>query len=138
MLKADKKQYIRAAYLYYYASETAFPPGDAKSKGKEAAAADESSDGGSNNSKPPAQLGKRLNELVHDVLIIAKKDNFHVFNALTLLDNPLFLKEQKFEPGDGRLHFYLFNYRTPKIPGGIDEANQIDVDKMGGVGVVMI
>ena len=75
---------------------------------------------------------------MHDVLILAKKDDFHVFNALTLLDNPLFLKEQKYEPGDGKLHYYLFNWRTKALGGGIDEANQIDPSKMGGVGVVML
>ena len=75
---------------------------------------------------------------MHDILVLAKKDNFHVFNALTLLDNPLFLKEQKFEPGDGKLHYYLFNWRTKTLGGGIDDKNQIDSSKMGGVGVVML
>ena len=58
---------------------------------------------------------------MNDVLILAKNNGFHVFNALTLLDNPLFLKDQKFEPGDGKLNFYLFNWRTPKLGGGVDE-----------------
>lgn len=75
---------------------------------------------------------------MHDALILAKKDNFHVFNALTLLDNPLFLTEQKFEPGDGKLHYYLFNWRTKTLGGGIDEANKVDTSKMGGIGVVML
>lgn len=61
-----------------------------------------------------------------------------MFNALTLLDNPLFLTEQKFGPGDGRLHYYLYNYRTSAIPGGVDEKNTVDETKMGGVGVVML
>ena len=80
----------------------------------------------------------RLNLLMHDALVLAKKDNFHVFNALTLLENPLFLKEQKFEPGDGKLHYYLFNWRTQALGGGIDANNQMDMSKMGGVGVVML
>ena len=80
----------------------------------------------------------RLDSLVNDALILAKKDGFHVFNALTLLDNPLFLKDNKFEPGDGKLNFYLFNWRTPKLGGGVDENNQIDKTKMDGVGVVML
>lgn len=75
---------------------------------------------------------------MHDALVLAKKENFHVFNALTLLDNPLFLKDAKFEPGDGKLNFYLFNWRTPKLGGGVDENNQIDKSKMDGVGVVML
>jgi len=57
---------------------------------------------------------------------------------LTLLDNPLFLNEQKFGPGDGKLHYYLYNYRTAMIPGGINENNAVDESKMGGVGVVML
>ncbi|KAF2763601.1 N-myristoyl transferase [Teratosphaeria nubilosa] len=123
VLRASKPETIRAAYLYYYASESAFPQ--------------------PNKPKPKAadlqlNLQTRLQQLVHDALILAKKDNFHVFNALTLLDNPLFLKEEKFEPGDGKLHFYLFNWRTPKLPGGVNEANMVDAKRMGGVGVVML
>jgi len=57
---------------------------------------------------------------------------------LTLLDNPLFLQDQRFGPGDGRLHYYLYNYRTSPIAGGIDEKNSLDVERMGGIGVVML
>lgn len=85
-----------------------------------------------------ALLQPRLQQLVHDALILAKKDHFHVFNALTLQDNPLFLKDQKFEPGDGKLNYYLFNWRTALLPGGIDAKLNIDEAKMGGVGVVML
>ncbi|KAK4634193.1 Glycylpeptide N-tetradecanoyltransferase [Fulvia fulva] len=118
VLRASRRETIRAAYLYYYATDTAF------AKGK----------------KQEVQEGlqSRLQALVHDALILAKKDDFHVFNALTLLDNPLFLKEEKFEPGDGKLHYYLFNWRTALLPGGIDAKNNIDTTKMGGVGVVML
>lgn len=63
---------------------------------------------------------------------------FDVFNALTLLDNPLFLKEQLFGPGDGRLNYYLYNYRTSTLPGGIDAEHNIDVGKTRGVGIVML
>ncbi|KAI9826743.1 MAG: glycylpeptide N-tetradecanoyltransferase [Sarea resinae] len=107
---------VRAAYLFYYATETAFE-GDGKDM---------------------AALKKRLNELVHDALILAKQANFDVFNALTLLDNPLFLEQQKFGAGDGQLHYYLFNYRTALIPGGVDSKNNADERHMGGVGVVML
>lgn len=121
VLRSNKKETIRAAYLYYYATEAAFPD-TSKVNAKQA----------------QDTLQARLGLLVHDALILAKKDGFHVFNALTLLDNPLFLKEQKFEPGDGKLHYYLFNWRTASIDGGVDEDNQIDTSKMGGVGVVML
>ena len=83
---------IRAAYMFYYASETAFTEGE---KG----------------------LKERLNGLVNDALILAKRFRFDVFNALTLLDNPLFLEQQRFGAGDGQLHYYLYNYRTAPMRG---------------------
>lgn len=104
---------IRAAYMFYYASETAFTEGE---KG----------------------LKERLNELVNDALILAKRFQFEVFNALTLLDNPLFLEQQRFGAGDGQLHYYLYNYRTAPIAGGVNERNAADADRRGGVGVVMV
>jgi glycylpeptide N-tetradecanoyltransferase len=54
------------------------------------------------------KLKHRLNELVQDIIIIAKQANFDVLNCLTVMDNPLFVSEQKFGPGDGFLRFYLF------------------------------
>lgn len=123
VLRASKKETIRAAYLYYYATESAFPPPGKPTP--KAQALQES-------------LQARLQALIHDALILAKKEDFHVFNALTLLDNPLFLKQEKFEPGDGKLHYYLFNWRTPTLPGGVNDKNEIDTTKMGGVGVVML
>ncbi|CAZ85319.1 unnamed protein product [Tuber melanosporum] len=111
-----KKETIRAAYLFYYASETAFSKSpDAKK-----------------------ELKVRLNALIHDALILAKKFNFDVFNALTLLDNTLFLREQKFGAGDGSLHYYLFNWRTSFINGGIDDKKNVDDENGSGVGVVML
>ncbi|KAJ5090686.1 Myristoyl-CoA:protein N-myristoyltransferase [Penicillium argentinense] len=104
---------VRAAYLYYYATETAFT-GD-----------------------QPA-LKDRLLVLINDALICAKKANFDVFNALTLQDNPLFLEKLKFGAGDGQLHYYLYNYRCAPVAGGINENNLPDLNKMGGVGVVML
>jgi len=118
VLKSSKKETIKAAYLYYYATDAAFTSG------------------------PPAKVQEalqgRLQLLIHDALISAKQADFHVFNALTLLDNPLFLREEKFEPGDGKLHYYLFNWRTQVMNGGIDEFGLIDPTKMDGVGVVML
>ncbi|MCJ1287944.1 glycylpeptide N-tetradecanoyltransferase [Xylographa opegraphella] len=104
---------IRAAYLFYYATEAAFD-------------------------KDEKVLKDRLNALMLDALTLAKRFNFDVFNALTLLDNPLFLESQKFGLGDGQLHFYLYNYRTMPIPGGLDAKNNVDATKRGGIGVVML
>lgn len=124
VLKSNNRQEsIRAAYLYYYASESAF----------------ESSSSSSKTAKQSQQaLATRLQALVQDLLVLAKKEGFHVFNALSLLDGPLFLAEQKFERGDGRLNYYLFNWRTKSLPGGVDANFELDTEKMGGVGVVML
>lgn len=61
-----------------------------------------------------------------------------MFNALTLLDNPLFLESLKFGAGDGQLHYYLYNYRTAPIAGGVDAKNNVDATRRGGIGVVMV
>ncbi|KAG7397434.1 glycylpeptide N-tetradecanoyltransferase [Phytophthora boehmeriae] len=58
-----------------------------------------------------------LVELMNDTLIMAKKDDFDVFNALSLMDNMEFLKELKFGPGDGDLMYYLYNWRCPRMEG---------------------
>ncbi|KAL8745781.1 MAG: hypothetical protein Q9190_002116 [Brigantiaea leucoxantha] len=108
-----KHDNVRAAYMFYYATDMAFAE---KEKG----------------------LKERLNALVTDALVLAKKANFDVFNALTLLDNPLFLEQQKFGPGDGQLHYYLYNYRALPIAGGVDAKNNVDEKRRGGVGVVML
>ncbi|KAJ5610516.1 hypothetical protein N7510_007235 [Penicillium lagena] len=108
-----KHKVVRAAYLYYYATETAFTE-DTKA------------------------LKKQLLALINDALILAKKAQFDVFNALTLHDNPLFLEQLKFGAGDGQLHFYLYNYRAAPVPGGINDKNLPDEKRMGGVGIVML
>jgi glycylpeptide N-tetradecanoyltransferase len=48
---------------------------------------------------------------MNDALIVAKQKNYDVFNALDVMENESFLKELKFGPGDGQLHYYLYNYR---------------------------
>uniref|UniRef100_A0A251SC65 Glycylpeptide N-tetradecanoyltransferase n=2 Tax=Helianthus annuus TaxID=4232 RepID=A0A251SC65_HELAN len=56
-----------------------------------------------------------LLQLMNDALIVAKHKGFDVFNALDLMHNESFLKELKFGPGDGKLHYYLYNYRIKHI-----------------------
>jgi glycylpeptide N-tetradecanoyltransferase len=51
-----------------------------------------------------------LVQLMNDILIIAKLSNYDVFNALDIMHNESFLKDLKFGPGDGHLHYYLYNY----------------------------
>lgn len=52
-----------------------------------------------------------LLQLMNDALIVAKKKDYDVFNALDIMQNESFLKDLKFGPGDGQLHYYLYNYR---------------------------
>lgn len=66
------------------------------------------------------------------------QERFDVMNALTLHDNPLFLEQLKFGAGDGQLHYYLFNYRTAPIAGGVNDKNLPDERKRGGVGVILV
>ncbi|KAI9452526.1 N-myristoyl transferase [Russula earlei] len=86
---------LGAACLYYYASDTAFV---------------ERSD----------ELGlskRRLTELVGDAIIMADQAKFYVFNALVLIDNPLFLRGLKFGCGNGLLNFYLYNWHSKALAG---------------------
>ncbi|OAA60584.1 peptide n-myristoyl transferase [Niveomyces insectorum RCEF 264] len=106
---------IHAAYLFYYATEV----GLAKPFDK-------------------AALKARLNALMADALVLAKKHKFDVLNALSIMDNALFLEQQKYGPGDGQLHYYLFNYRAQPIAGGVDSHNQLDENTLSGIGFVMM
>lgn len=103
------------AYLYYYAS--------------------------SSYTKEPESLEpykKRLAQLINDLLVTSKQFNVDVFNCLTTQDNPYFIKACKFGNGDGFLNYYLFNYKTFPIHGGINEKTK-DVEKVGGgIGVVLL
>lgn len=54
-------------------------------------------------------------DLMGDALILAKKSDFDVFNALDLMDNPEFLEKLKFGIGDGNLQYYLYNWRCPPM-----------------------
>lgn len=40
--------------------------------------------------------------------------------------------------GDGQLHYYLYNYRTAPIAGGVDAKNNADSSRRGGIGTVMV
>lgn len=56
-----------------------------------------------------------LRQLLTDALILAKKLEFDVFNALDLLDNKEHLRDLKFGIGDGHLQYYLYNWRCTTI-----------------------
>ncbi|KAK3313140.1 acyl-CoA N-acyltransferase [Apodospora peruviana] len=115
VIKSTKHKSIRAAYLYYYATET-----------------------GLTTPVDRSALKTRLNALIADALVLANRFNFDVFNALSLMDNSLFLEQQKFGPGDGQLHYYLFNYKANPIHGGVDKMNRLDETTSSGIGFVML
>lgn len=54
-----------------------------------------------------------LTELMRDALIMAKRKDYDVYNALDLMENKQFLEELKFRIGDGDLQYYLYNWRCP-------------------------
>ena len=56
-----------------------------------------------------------LMQLLTDALVLAKRLDFDVFNALDILDNEPCLKELKFGIGDGNLQYYIYNWRCPAI-----------------------
>jgi len=56
-----------------------------------------------------------LESLMYNALILAKQQGFDVFNALDLMENETFFKALKFHPGDGFLHYYLYNWRCSTL-----------------------
>jgi glycylpeptide N-tetradecanoyltransferase len=113
VINHPKHTNIKAAYLFYYATEV-----------------------GLTTPLNNVALKARLNALVSDSLVYCKQYKFDVYNALSLMDNGLFLEDQKFGPGDGQLHYYLFNYRANPIAGGVDKRNRLDPEILSGIGYV--
>lgn len=72
---------IKAAYLFYYASDVAF---------KE-------------NADSAGLLTNRLKDLIGDAIIVANNAGFDVFNALTLMDNCKILPDLKVSN-----HYFIF------------------------------
>merc|ERR1712130_538227 len=54
-------------------------------------------------------------KIMYDALILAKKREFDVFNALDVMENEKFLKELKFKIGDGHLQYYLYNWKCKEL-----------------------
>ncbi|KAG5647247.1 hypothetical protein DXG03_000782 [Asterophora parasitica] len=113
VINNTKNPILEAAYLFYYASETAFNA-DAEESG---------------------ELKKRLEAVIGDAIVVASEAKFDVFNALTLMDNVPILQDLKFGLGDGMLNFYLYNWRTAPLAGMKSEGG---VEPGKGVGVVML
>lgn len=79
IMQHPKYDVLNAAYMFYYATDCVFS--------KDA--------GASSDADGQAKLSARLNQLVGDLLVMAKKEGFDVVNTLTLMDNNLFLQDQK-------------------------------------------
>jgi glycylpeptide N-tetradecanoyltransferase len=57
-----------------------------------------------------------LNDIAKACLYMASKEyDVDVFNCLNVQDNKSFIDALRFVPGDGNLHYYLFNYAHPPI-----------------------
>ncbi|KAF0701601.1 Aste57867_7974 [Aphanomyces stellatus] len=56
-----------------------------------------------------------LVDLMQNCLIMAKRADMDVFNALNLMDNVEFLEPLKFGMGSGELQYYLYNWRCPRM-----------------------
>merc|ERR1712216_1097611 len=56
----------------------------------------------------------KIEELMHDSLIMAKQLEFDVFNALNVMENADALKNLKFGIGDGFLQYYLYNWKVKR------------------------
>lgn len=58
-----------------------------------------------------------LQQLMQDALTLAHSTGHDVFNALDILENEKILKELKFGVGDGKLRYYLYNWRVSRELG---------------------
>ena len=56
-----------------------------------------------------------LKQLMNDLLVFAKQQDFDVFNALDIMENGSVLKDLKFGIGDGHLQYYIYNWMCPEV-----------------------
>ncbi|KAF9437522.1 glycylpeptide N-tetradecanoyltransferase [Entomortierella beljakovae] len=94
---------LNAAYSFYYAVQT---PDEELAK---------LTDKDERQTARDIAVKARLLGLMEDTLILARKNDFDVFNALNLMDNALVTEDLKFGPGDGYLHFYLYNWKCKDV-----------------------
>lgn len=152
-MNSTPHQTIDAAYLFYYAT-TSVPSCSNLFTSEESEDQTNQLEKEPNWTEESAEdrlvLKKRLITLIGDALIMAQKAKFDVFNALTLMDNSLFVRELQFGAGDGFLHYYLYNWKVHQIQGGVSgEGGSASIgegsteaptgERVGsGVGVVML
>ena len=51
-----------------------------------------------------------FDELIRNALILAKKNDYDVYNCLNLMDNASVFEDLHFQIGDGNLNYYLYNW----------------------------
>ncbi|XP_077595097.1 glycylpeptide N-tetradecanoyltransferase 2-like isoform X2 [Stigmatopora nigra] len=56
-----------------------------------------------------------LVQLVEDILVLAKSKGFDIFIAADVMDNKHFLETLKFSFSGKMLHYYLYNWRCPRL-----------------------
>lgn len=56
-----------------------------------------------------------MQELMNNLLVEANNQHCDVFNCLDLMQNKSIFENLKFKIGDGKLHYYLYNYNTQEI-----------------------
>ena len=60
---------------------------------------------------------ERLRLLFKDMLILAKKENFDVFNLTEVMQHKKVLEDLMFKVGDGHLKHYFYNWNVPHVEG---------------------
>ncbi|PVV05429.1 hypothetical protein BB560_000061 [Smittium megazygosporum] len=101
--KSGKSDYsiLHSAYLFYYGLNT------------EPASGVEIEDSSISYKELNEKLLKeRLIALMKNCLLIAKNENFDVFNCVLIQDNATFLEDLKFGQGDGSLNYYFYNWNV--------------------------
>jgi glycylpeptide N-tetradecanoyltransferase len=53
--------------------------------------------------------------LISDLLIVAKNNDIHVFDALDIMENANVISELGFDEGTGFLHYYLYNWKVKPL-----------------------
>lgn len=57
-------------------------------------------------------------ELIKNALILAKQENFDVYNCLNIMENETVFKDLLFGMGDGTLKYYFYNFVCPDTKPG--------------------
>ncbi|OMJ16714.1 Glycylpeptide N-tetradecanoyltransferase [Smittium culicis] len=90
---------INSAYLFYYGTNP-----------EPAANTDLSNSEMTHKQMNEIKLKDRLLILMYNCLMMAKRENFDVLNCVNTLDNGMILDQLRFGAGDGKLHYYFYNY----------------------------